>query len=142
VHSHPNIPAVFLLGFYLLVVACTRTEPSASGVDAVVLSDHDQVEHIAISHGFMCAPKRDYQGTPRSSCYLGRNTGLIFIAGPGFDGPAAFDGRFSTCPDLGGLRGWIWAGDGYLIRMYLEGDSPNRTELDMKAAFGSPTCEF
>ena len=136
-HRQLKVPAVFLLGVSLLVVACTRREPSASGVDAVVLSDHDQVEHTAISHGFKCAPGLEYRGTPRSSCYLGHTT-MIFI----FDGPAAFDGRSSNCPNLGGLRGWIWAGDGYLIQMYLEGDSPNQTELDMKAAFGPPTCEF
>jgi hypothetical protein len=68
---------------------------------------------------------------------------MIFTAGPGFDGLAELHRAVSTCPESAGPRGWIWAGDGYLISLYLGGDSPNQTELDIKDAFGvSPTCEF
>jgi hypothetical protein len=68
---------------------------------------------------------------------------MVFTIGPGFDGVKDLHKSIATCPPYAGVHGEIWAGDGYLASLYLDGDSPTDSELAIESAVGvEPTCEF
>lgn len=136
----------------LVVGACTSgslqsspvVPPSVSSPNESALPDFDQLLQLGKDQGMLCAPKGDYEGTPTSSC-AGRDTDTLMILtiGPGFDGVKDLHKAIATCPPYAGVHGEIWAGDGYLVSLYLDGDSPTESELAIESAVGvEPTCEF
>ena len=125
---------------------------SASSVD---LANFAQVKQVALDQGFECTPQESLQGAALTSCHVPvadpahrgdvPTTVVMIHAGNGFDGMAELNAVAAGCPtyvETSHPHGWIWAGDGYFIQLFLDGTDPTPAEQAIKAAFGEVLCTF